>query len=751
LLDILLKEKKEAPASPRPKLAIVTDSHSPRNAAHANYVRKGFELELKELRTVAPGSQNEELNRSAFNIGTLVGTGYLTREEAEHELVSVVLGWPNQADKKPWTERNAMPTINSGLDKGIRKPRTLPEPKRNVLLRGREARAYIRGAKALEPDNDDESEPAIDEDERVADEGVYAILNGRTVLATSKAKQKETGQEENTTRHFVCDWSCEIVSEVRDEEGRTIFDIEGRTIGGREFSMSLPAAKLSDSRFVAGEFLNVVGVSPVLFAGMEKHLVPSMRSFSNMKTAKRIRRYNRVGWTRESEKDLSKREFIIPGMLPPDVDVTGLDNHLAYRVDPPKEPELSKEAAEALQALILSQEPKHTLIALTTAFAAPLSLLCGWQGDKYAVFIAGRTGSFKTSFCQMLLCLYGDFEKEDTLIKFGLGTTANSLQAILTRASNMPVLIDNYKTNTGKGGQDAVSMIQAALEGGEKIRLNRNSEIRQTKPINAWLFLTGEDYVEDAASRARSLYLPFAFFGDTNESLSRVQELAHALPQIGGHIISWALSDEALIVADYVKDRFGKRRSHWAEFIRKQNKDAVNAYRVASNLAVCECAWEMIMGCPAMASHLRPFAEQFKEGLLECARSMAFLTAETHEATRYLDSLREMIASDRAYLCPRGGEPSLEERRLKLGWHDDKGVYLIPGVAFEAAVKAMASQGGLNSMSKNALHKQLAQLNHLEKHKKDQFTTTVRVGDGTVQTVLHLKREAFFGVDDELL
>ena len=493
--------------------------------------------------------------------------------------------------------------------------------------------------------------------------------------------------------------------------------------------------------------MNVVGVNPTIHAGMEKHIVPSFKQFSNKRAAKRIRRFNRVGWTKESEKDLSKREFIIPGMLRDDVDVNGLDNHLAYRVVPPKGDALSAKAAQALGALILAQEPKHTLLTLATALAAPLSILCNWQGDKYAVFVAGRTGSFKTSFCQVLMCLFGDFNDESKLIKFGLGTTGNSLQTILTRASHMSVLVDNFKTNTGKGGQDAVSMIQTALEGGEKIRLTRNADIRPTKPINAWLILTGEDYVEDSASRARTLCVPFAFYGDTNESLSTAQNLAHHLPEAGGHLLAWAMTDAALVAAARVKELHDYRRSEWTGFIRKQNKEAVNAYRVASNLAVCEGAWEMATSCPALAPILKPYDAKFKEGLLECARSMAFLTAETHEATRYLDALREMIASDRAYLSNRHtGVESENERRLKLGWEDDKGVYLIPGVAFEAACKGMASQGGLNSMSKNALHKQLAQLSHLARQHKDQFTVTIRAGstNGTY-SVLHLKRESFFG------
>lgn len=709
------------------------------------FVEGCVKSELQKVHACAEGDKNTQILKSSTYLSGYIHTGAITADEIESRLFDAIAS----RAKDP---AQAVQTLRAGIRYGSIKPLDVPAPPKQVLIRGREARAFIRSVPVEEmPETGSDESPSKDEDERVANDGIYAVLNGRTVLSVQKTKTKETGQDENTARHFVCDWAAELVGEVTDEDGNTIFDIEGRTIEGRHFALSLPAENLSNAGLVAGKFLNVVGVRPVLFAGMEKHVVPSMRSFSDTSTAKRIRRFNRVGWTRESEKDLTKREFIMPGMLKDDVDVTGLDNHLAYSVTPPTSSTLSDDAAEALKCLILSQEPKNTLIAVTTAFAAPLSLLCGFQGDKYALFIAGRTGSFKTSFCQILMCLFGDFNDESVLIKFGLGTTANSLQAILTRASHMPVLIDNFKTNTGKGGQDAVSMIQTALEGGEKIRLTRNADIRPTKPINAWLVLTGEDYVEDAASRARSLYLSFAFYGDSNPDLSRAQELADAgvFKQIGGHLLAWALTSEALAVGERIKSQFGARRSHWAKFVKNANKNAVNAYRVASNLAVCEMTWEMLQSCPVIAPHLKAFEPQFREGLSECARAMAMMTAETHEATRYLDALREMIASDRAYLCPRLFDPVEDERRLKLGWFDDKGVYLIPGVAFEAAVKGMVSQGGLSSMSKNALHRQLADQGHIAGHAQDKYTKHVRTGtQGIVQTVLHLKPESLF-VDEK--
>ena len=721
--------------------------------AMQKYANAAMEAELSLVTHAPDGEKHAQLFKSVAKVAEFIPHGLLSEGDIKAHFFDVVQG--RAKDKK-----NALETIEDALRRGRTQPRRLPEiiTRKQVLIRGRDARAFVRGVRPDEiPLAEEDKEESKDESERVLDSGIYAVLNGRTLLEVQKkSKQTAGGEEETGIRQFVCDWVAEIVGEVTDEDGNTIFDIEGRTYEGRHFTLSAPADNLSNANLMVGKFLGVVGAKPSVVAGMEKHLVPSFRSFSDSKSTKRIRRFQRVGWTKESEKDLRKREFIMPGMLKDDVDVTGLDSHLAYNVIPPTSSELSDESKEAFHCLILSQEPKNTLLAITTVFAAPLSLLCGFQSDKYALFISGRTGSFKTSFCQVLMCLFGDFIDESVLIKFGLGTTANSLQTMLTRASFMPVLIDNFKTNTGKGVQDAVSMIQTALEGGEKIRLTRNADLRPTKPINAWLILTGEDNVEDAASRARTLLLNFAFHGDSNDNLSRVQELAAdgVLKQLGGHLLAWALTDEAQIVGDMVKSKFPARRSKWATFIKSANKDAVNAYRVASNFAVCESTWEMILGFPLFASVLALYDAQFQQGLRECARNMAFATAETHEATRYLDALRELISSDRAYLCPRRYDPKPDERRLKLGWYDKGGVYLLPDTAFESVVKARLAQGGLSNMSKSALHRQLADQKHIAIHKKDHYTTQVRTGvEGKKETVLFIKYESFFveDADNEVL
>jgi hypothetical protein len=64
------------------------------------------------------GSRNETLNRAAFNLGQLVGVGTLDRDAVESLLLEAAL-------ESGLGEEEARGTIRSGIEAGIRTPRSL--------------------------------------------------------------------------------------------------------------------------------------------------------------------------------------------------------------------------------------------------------------------------------------------------------------------------------------------------------------------------------------------------------------------------------------------------------------------------------------------------------------------------------------------------------------------------------------------------------------------------------------------------
>lgn len=89
------------------------------------YVERAVEAELRELASAPQGGRGEAVNRSAFNLGTLVGAGALSRSEAEAGLFDAA--YANGVVAKDG-EREIRAKIRRGLDAGIKQPRHIPEP-----------------------------------------------------------------------------------------------------------------------------------------------------------------------------------------------------------------------------------------------------------------------------------------------------------------------------------------------------------------------------------------------------------------------------------------------------------------------------------------------------------------------------------------------------------------------------------------------------------------------------------------------
>jgi len=80
------------------------------------YTAKVLQDEYDAIVTAPDGNQNNAINTAAFNLGTLVGAGALSQQEAEETLLAAA-----RAGNHP--EGRALATIASGLQSGIAQPR----------------------------------------------------------------------------------------------------------------------------------------------------------------------------------------------------------------------------------------------------------------------------------------------------------------------------------------------------------------------------------------------------------------------------------------------------------------------------------------------------------------------------------------------------------------------------------------------------------------------------------------------------
>ncbi len=97
-------------------------------AAKRRYAEKAAQDEIDVLKGTSEGNRNNQLNESAFSLGTLVGSGYLSRHHAERELTRA-------ARELGLDDDEIQATIESGLEAGIKEPRKIPEPEELAPVR----------------------------------------------------------------------------------------------------------------------------------------------------------------------------------------------------------------------------------------------------------------------------------------------------------------------------------------------------------------------------------------------------------------------------------------------------------------------------------------------------------------------------------------------------------------------------------------------------------------------------------------
>lgn len=574
----------------------------------------------------------------------------------------------------------------------------------------------------------------------------YEAADGRLWLL---AINRTPGGAEIVTRTAIADFVAYVAAEevtqrepfagASETEGERWFHVRAVAGGGERFNLRLSTETLGDPRQLRTAFIGRLGAASVIYPKMESHLAVALLKCAP-EAPSLIRRYDGPGWT-------ARDGFVIAGCLPPDA---RLAVDAPYELDPDADPARGQ---AGLAALLCSHDLRRTTVAAMAAFTPALAHHAGWNRLRYALFIAGATGSLKTSWCMALMGVWGRaFTEGHGFTKFG--ERGASIEAVLgagAAAGDLPLFIDNYKPQVAGAANQFVALVAALLEGDDKQRLERTGErLRRRRPITAWPLITGEDVPgDDASTIARTLLVPFEWRASVpNRALTEAQGHAEHLSALGLAWVKWLASSEGQAAAWRAREQQPQLRDEWLSRLVAFNPQMVNPARVASHLAVNQLTYWAVCQHPLLRPVCKPYEADHRAGLELIAAEMALRTQEASEGERFLAALRELVGRDSddglSYvLVRRGGEglPGLARERF-LGWYDENGVYLLAGQA-RAAVEQARGRDYLGGLSDQTLYAQLARQGCIASHEKGRHQQQIFVR-GVKQRVLHLVTEALF-------
>ena len=556
----------------------------------------------------------------------------------------------------------------------------------------------------------------------------YRIAKGR-IFYLSKTKSLQG--KLSTEPLVIADFAAAITGEQTNEDGSKVFVIDGTTIHGRPFHLDVAAQTFADERQLKALLTEAAGADAPIYSGMHRHLPTAIQLLSTPKTIKRTRRYIRTGWAGEN--------FLIPGREPVDTSIV-LPRKLPYAID--RRANLSA-GLKVLRLLLTCMPNSLVTVPIAMAFEAPIADIAGWRSERYGVAIRGQTGSLKTSWAQVLMSLYGPgFLSDELILKMGQGATSNAIMALAAQVYDLPFFIDNYKPSTGGGAREFINLVHNLLEGGEKERLSRAAELKDTKPIFCWPLLTGEDMPDtDPATLARLLVVRFTWQqGMPNDELAKAQADAAHLCAVGHAWLSWIERPEGHEAIKVVAKDFHATRSSWAEILRKSQHNMVNALRVASNLASNELTWQVMEQHPDIGPAIREQRDEHYVNLSRLAGEMASYTTTALEANKFLELLRELLASGRAVLRDRQASGEKTDPDRLIGWKNADGTAnILPSVA--RSLVDRLSPDALGGVSGKTLYGQMADRGVLASSDQGKHEKTIKV-DGHSYKTIHLTAEA---------
>jgi hypothetical protein len=423
-------------------------------------------------------------------------------------------------------------------------------------------------------------------DKKEWDEGYFVNPSGIT-LRGFKEDRNPTGKSE----YIAAGWAhVDAILESHNHSSiERSFVIHGAPAHGKEFMFTIKAKDASDGRKLKAALVNEFGIDST--GQLNLNVIQKLS-----KNPRYITLINRPQW-------LNGR-LMAPGLATDDVEFN-LERKVAVHFS-----DKGDEGAgvNALDCFLNAWDHGDAALLLAVFLGAPVVARL-WPDERFALFLVGMTGTKKTAAVMLLNSIYGTrYNLESNLVRWGDGATSNATEHLAAMTGPFPFVIDNFKNYTDSDPGRLQRMIHALLEGTEKDRLNKNSELRSAEEYSCLPVVTGENYPgQDAATRARIVSLDWV--GPKNiQKLSAAQEHIEDLNAIGKSWCLWLSSEEGGTAMDEIGARFDVVRTQYLT----QAKDAVNAGRLATNAAVISLIWDLIGTWPLMADLAEEYSEPLK-------------------------------------------------------------------------------------------------------------------------------------------
>lgn len=484
----------------------------------------------------------------------------------------------------------------------------------------------------------------------------------------------------------------EIISDDGAEQHRTM-RLEAE-VAGKTISFVLQPSDFNRMNWVLRE----LGPKAIIYPGQQQHARAAIQSLSNDIRQERV--FAHLGWAKNEQSWVYLQPGHVIGAVMPDLKVSLADPLKHYYAPPPTDPQALTTAIRSSLRLLTVAQDRVTIPLLAAVYRAPLGLA------DFAVFLTGRTGTFKTALAALCQQHFGAAMNAAHL-PANFASTGCALEEIAFQAKDSLVVIDDF-VPTGRVTDGALQglaerIFRAAGNRQGRSRMNGHG-LRASRPPRALLLATGEEVPQGHSVRARLSVIEVRR-GDINRlALTQCQADADDgffASAMGGYL-AWLAGRYEQIQDDRV--------THIRALRAHSRFEPIHA-RLPEMRADLEFGWQTFLRFAEESGAIcgKERVELEDRGRLafqEVALRQVCYHHASNPALHFLSLLRAALAGGQAHLANRcGGPPDFPERwgwrRVsqryepqgdRVGWVRGDDVFLEPATSYQVTQEIGGSQ-----------------------------------------------------------
>jgi hypothetical protein len=545
-------------------------------------------------------------------------------------------------------------------------------------------------------------------------------------------------------RKAISNFAARVVEDITRDDGaeeQRFFTVEGRARVGKEIKL------LARRQVAAHQFENlswlpkIWGVEPSALPAQKEHVAYAIRLLSGEVRRRVI--YGHLGWRRLEGGSVYLHAGGALGGEEAEVDP---DPSLARYLLPATPTDVCAGMRASLSLLDLGPA-RQVYPGWAGTWRAST---CEFRRSTTLIYLVGDTGSLKTTYAALLLSHFGDFPGR-TELPAHFEDTENAVEKLAFLAKDALLVVDDLAPEQHHGRMQEIMkrLSRLARDVGNatgRRRMRADTSLRPQYYPRGVMLATGEFLPEALAISARARMLPVLF----EKGLIDVEHLTKA--QAARSLLPHAMAAFILSLREHV-DGLAERLTERFEVLRDQaTKDAGDspwhpmlAEHVANLYIGLELALSFAVQVDATTEgEAKQRLQTGWTALMELAREHGRHLADEKPSRLFLEAIAEGLAAGRAWLARRDSGELAVGRDIpgseKLGWIDELGIYLLPGVAYAFTADRLRHRGGF-VIGERALKEHLQRDGVLLGEGKDRFDT-VKWCEKRSQRILWLHREA---------